>query len=92
MSWNYRLMKTRESDGSDVWGVHEVYYDDLGGVKSWTENSVSIVSETCRGLRETAEMFHRATLQRPLDATSGVAVPLTLSGRPLRSAKQSERV
>ena len=40
MSWNYRVMKKRKSSGEYEYGIYEVYYDDNGNIKGWTEDSM----------------------------------------------------
>lgn len=44
MSWNYRVVETEEC-GIKLYGLHEVYYDDDGKIKSWTQKP-SIVCDT----------------------------------------------
>ena len=82
MSWNYRILKTQDADGSPLWGVHEVYYNKAGEVEGWTERSVSIVGDTWKELHDVLGMFRQAWIKPPLDVTSGTAVALTLTGRP----------
>lgn len=43
-SWDYRVIR-RESGGSAVYGIHEVYYDDSGRVETWTEDPVVPLGE-----------------------------------------------
>lgn len=35
MTWNYRLIKTEEG-----YSVFEVYYDESGSIKGWTEKPI----------------------------------------------------
>ncbi|BDD05593.1 hypothetical protein [Aureibacter tunicatorum] len=41
MSWNYRVLKRRNSDGDFEFGIYEVYYDENGNVKGWTKDSLT---------------------------------------------------
>ena len=40
MTWNYRIMKKEITPDEFEYGVYEVYYDDDGNVKGYTENSL----------------------------------------------------
>lgn len=39
--WNYRVMKKLNSSGEHEYGIHEVYYDEDGNIKGWTQSSVT---------------------------------------------------
>ena len=44
MSWNYRVLRYAPADSKFapyVYGIHEVYYDEQGAVKGWTEEPVA---------------------------------------------------
>lgn len=81
MSWNYRVLKTKDVDGSDFWAVHEVYYDDTGRVETWTESHVYPSGENWAELSRDVGAYAKALMQPALDVTSGQAVALTLTGR-----------
>ena len=50
MSWNYRIVKT-SSGGEDEFGIHEVYYDNHGNLKSYSEDPVSPLGSTLEELK-----------------------------------------
>jgi hypothetical protein len=85
VSWNYRVLKTADKDGTEMWGVHEVYYNEDGSVKSWTADDVGPHGESCDELHRDHAAFAKAFTVPPLDVTSGKAVELTITGRPKRS-------
>ena len=59
MSWNHRVV--RHSQGGKTWfGIHEVYYDDNGKIKFWTENPVKPMGGTLKELQEELAMFSDA--------------------------------
>ena len=45
MAWNYRIMHYRDEhpEFGHPFGIHEVYYDAYGSVKSWTEDAITLV-------------------------------------------------
>lgn len=43
--WNYRIVKYADGSG---YGLHEVYYDDNGEPKGYTENPCGFVTD-CEG-------------------------------------------
>jgi hypothetical protein len=56
MSWNYRILKTK--DGEDDWyQIHEVYYDKGGKVKGWTKNGATVAGNTLVELKNSLEMM-----------------------------------
>jgi len=57
MSWNYRVMKKRNEDGASTYGVHEVYYNDDGSIRGYTENSVTPNSESAEDLAKTMKLI-----------------------------------
>lgn len=59
MSWNYRVVKTT-IDGEDSYGIHEVYYDNVGAPHMYSESPCSLYSETLGGLKEELERFRRS--------------------------------
>lgn len=71
MIWNHRLMRRRLKNGYVVWAIHEVYYDEGGRVKYWTEDPVLVEEEEADELRETLERFMRAMSQPALDYETG---------------------
>jgi len=51
MKWNYRIIR-RTFGSNELYQVHEVYYDDDGCIKSWTENPIIPAGETPEELKE----------------------------------------
>lgn len=81
MSWNYRIVKSADPDGTEVWAVHEVYYDSEGKPEAWTERPSHPLGETWNELHRDFTHYQEAFTKRALDVTSGKAVELTLTGR-----------
>jgi len=50
MSWNWRLL-AHELDGDVFFQIHEVYYDEFGNPNGYTQNPVSVGSETVEGVK-----------------------------------------
>lgn len=59
MTWNHRVILHRHERG-DYFEVHEVYYNDAGVPDSWTQEPVSIVSESLADMREELLMMLQA--------------------------------
>lgn len=55
MTWNHRVVKETLDDGGDWLTIREVYYNDDGGITGYTEDAVSLSSETVEGLRWTLQ-------------------------------------
>lgn len=49
MTWNHRVIK-HEKDGEVWYTLHEVFYDDDGSIKGWTQDAIAPLSETRDGL------------------------------------------
>jgi hypothetical protein len=81
VSWNYRVLKMADSDGTEMWAVHEVYYNEDGTIKTWTVNSVAPSGESWDELHRDSANYSRALMQPPIDITSGEPVELTITGR-----------
>lgn len=57
MSWNFRVMRYRVSGqqpAPQTHGIHEVYYDEVGVVRGWTERPVSLTAFDVDDLRRRA--------------------------------------
>lgn len=50
MTWNYRIMKRKNSEGTFEYGIYEVYYDENGKVSSWTQESLTPVCSSSNDL------------------------------------------
>lgn len=65
-TWNHRVMNLREeNNGEDFFQIHEVYYDELGALKMYTERNVGPVGETLEVLRKEITKF-AAALDKPV--------------------------
>jgi hypothetical protein len=65
MTWNHRVIEhdTPESDNG-TFGIHEVYYDESGRVKYWTEKAVGVTGESVEALGEELVIMREA-LSKP---------------------------
>ncbi len=67
MTWNYRIMKKKNSEGSFEYGIYEVYYDENGKVSSWTQESLTPVYSSSDDLeyemKVMMEAFKKETLE-----------------------------
>ncbi len=50
--WNHRIMRHKDEDGTEWYGVHEVFYDDDGKIFAWTEEKLSPFGETSGELQD----------------------------------------
>ena len=57
MSWNYRIIKSKDIDGSNYYQVHEVFYDEDGVANGCTENAITPVGNTVEELKRVFEMI-----------------------------------
>ena len=56
MSWNYRVMKSK--DGEDDWyQIHEVYYDGDNNVNGWTKNGATVSGNTIDEVRSSLKLM-----------------------------------
>lgn len=62
MSWNYRVIKTDHEE--PVFVIHEVYYDENGLVKSWSEDPMHPLGESPEELKQDVKLM-QAALDRP---------------------------
>lgn len=58
--WNYRVMK----DG-ELFGIHEVYYDEDGKPEAYTNGPVAAAGDTVEELKEDLKM-QLAALEAPV--------------------------
>lgn len=42
MFWNHRVIEAVGEDGEKYYGIHEVYYDNDGNPRAYTENPVGV--------------------------------------------------
>jgi hypothetical protein len=50
MSWNYRIIRDKQADGSYWLAVHEVFYEADGTPTSCTKEPISVEGETVEEL------------------------------------------
>jgi len=67
MNWNYRIMKHKNSDSEFEYGVYEVYYNENGEVKGYTENSMTPTVDSPEGLKKELEIMLKAFDQEILE-------------------------
>lgn len=62
MSWNYRIVAMKSvADETFGYAIHEVFYDDDGTIKGYTEKPVCITGESLGDISEALEMMAKAT-------------------------------
>ena len=64
MSWSYRVVKKE-----DIYGIHEVYYDDDGKPDVCTENSITMDANSADDLEWMIKQFKIAMNQPWLNYT-----------------------
>jgi len=64
MSWSYRVVKKE-----DIYGIHEVYYDDDGKPDMCTENSITMDADSADDLEWMIKQFKIAMNQPWLNYT-----------------------
>ena len=65
MQWDYRVLK-EHVDGISTYRIIEVYYDDLGKVEDWSDNTANIlVWSSLNHLKGTVEHLADA-FQKPV--------------------------
>lgn len=74
MSWNYRVMRHEYSNGVTTahdLEIHEVYYNDDGTVRGWTENGISPSGEDMAELNRDLDKMEEALGKPILDYKTG---------------------
>jgi len=56
MTWNYRIIRSQDPDGSECFALHEVYYDGEGRPETYTERPCGFVGESPEAVRGALEM------------------------------------
>jgi hypothetical protein len=54
--WNNRIVK-HEKDDTVWYAVHEVFYNENGGINGYTENPITIVGDTVEDVKSQLEMI-----------------------------------
>jgi hypothetical protein len=65
MFWNYRIIKRIHDDGTELFAIHEVYYNDDGKPELVTEDPCEPQGETLAELKEDFEWYQKA-LEHPV--------------------------
>lgn len=52
MSWNYRVIARPTPQNEWTFGIHEVYYNELGEPDMWSEDPIAPFGETLGELRD----------------------------------------
>ena len=71
MSWDYRVFRCPEIDGSAYYEIRETHYDASGKVTGWTERGSSPLGETFRELINDLAWFMAALTKPILDEKTG---------------------
>lgn len=61
MSWNHRILAYEETNGEIYLAIHEVYYDKKGKANGYTENPISVHSDSVKGMRWVLNKMKEAT-------------------------------
>lgn len=67
MNWNYRIMKRKISESEYEFGIFEVYYNEDGSIKGYSENSMTPVVDSPEGLKYEIEIMLKAFDKEVLD-------------------------
>ncbi len=62
--WNHRVIK-KVVDGEEIYSIHEVYYDQDGKLRTYTEQPIGVVSETLKGAKWVLNRM-LAALKKPI--------------------------
>lgn len=93
MSWNYRVTRKVDPDGTPVYSIREVYYDAVGNVNGWSENASWAQGESQDELAADCANHGRAFLLPVIDIDRAGCASVPLSGAsaltPERSAEQT---
>ena len=66
MSWNHRVMKSKDGD-DDYYQIHEVYYDKDGKVDGYTDRGTSPCGNSLQELKEDLERMLKSLDKEILD-------------------------
>lgn len=73
MSWNYRILRHPNESDEEVYGIHQVYYNDAGEVINWTERP-SIVGGSIEEILRVLEQIRDATFKPIIDTRDGLDI------------------
>ena len=81
MSWEYRIIRHTDPDGSHDFAIHEVYYDnDTLAITGWTENSVGISGIDYKALTRDAARYQSAFTRSVLAVESDALFDIGIMG------------
>lgn len=66
MSWNYRVVK-KVKDGSEFYGIHEVFYDENKNIWTLTEDPVRPFGESLDEIKNSYLMMAESFLQNVIN-------------------------
>lgn len=66
MTWNYRIVRTKDESGADWFAVHEVHYDAEGEPLGMTEKPVTVEGETPEDIIGDLELMLKDARDRPV--------------------------
>ena len=69
MNWNYRVLK-QEINGEIYFGIHEVYYDEIGQIISCTEKSMIPLCNKIEDINYEFELMKDALKEDIIDSKS----------------------
>lgn len=80
-TWHYRIMRSVHQ-GEAHYGIHEVYVDDAGNVKSWTENPVTVAGESVEEIQRVLMRMAGDCARPILNAKTGKRVNKPRGAKP----------
>lgn len=67
MTWNFRLVRHWDRKSASSWyGVHEVFYNDVGRPAGMTENPVGVTGESRAEVEEYLKMIQKGIRRLPI--------------------------
>lgn len=66
--WNYRMLMVREG-GEITLNIHEVYYNDKGEPRAWSENPIYAQGSSRAGLADDLILMQKALRKPVLEET-----------------------
>ena len=75
MTWNCRIIY-HDKDKYPWFGVHEVYYNQNGGIYAYTIEAMDLTGETEGELKEYIDMIQRDVNRSPILVQSEIILPV----------------
>ena len=60
MTWNYRIIKRKNSEGGFEFGIYEVFFDENGKVSGYTQESLTPVCSSSEDLEYEMKVMMKA--------------------------------